>query len=99
MTEEVEEELARSLETARSLYGQIREHMEEVFSSSMYTGYEDHSVPQGKLDNFLKASLKKMILGAVAGAVIACGLWFLAGLAPEFTKNRKEQETGKEAAQ
>ena len=27
-----------------------------------------------------------------------CGLWFLAGLAPEFSRNRKEQNTGKEAA-
>ena len=32
------------------------------------------------------------------GLVIACGLWFLAGLAPEFSRNRKEQNTGKEAA-
>lgn len=98
LTEDVENELARSLSTAQSLYDQVREHMEEVFSSAMYTGYEDHSVPQGKLESFLKASLKKMIIGAVVGAVLACGLWFLAGLAPEFTKNRKDKEAGKEAA-
>ena len=98
VTEAIEEELSRSLSTAQSLYNQIREHMEEVFSSPMYTSYEDHSVPQGKLENFLTANLKKMIIGAVVGAVLACGIWFLAGLAPEFSKNRKAQETGREAA-
>lgn len=97
VTEAVEEELARSLSTAQSLYDRVREHMEEIFTSPMYTSYEDHSVPQGKLENFLIANLKKMIIGAVVGAVLACGLWFLAGLAPEFSKNRKAQETGKEA--
>ena len=48
--------------------------------------------------NFLSANLKKMIIGGVVGAVIACGLWFLAGLAPEFSKGRKAEEYGKEAA-
>ena len=35
-----------------------------------------------------------MIVGAVIGAVIACGLWFVAALAPEFTKmdNKKVKE-------
>ena len=54
------------------------------------------SAPQGKLDNFLKANVKKMLIGAVVGAVLACGLWFLAALAPEFRKNRPE-EAKKEA--
>ena len=98
VTEAVEEELTRSLSTAQGLYGKVRAHMEEVFASSMYTGYEDHSVPQGSVEGFLKASMKKMIIFGAAGAVLACGLWFLAGLAPEFSKNRKAQETGKEAA-
>ena len=35
---------------------------------------------------------------SVAGAVIACGIWFIAALAPEFGRRRKETETGKEAA-
>ena len=55
-------------------------------------------MPQGKQPNFLAASAKKIIIGAVAGVIIACGLWFLAGLAAEFSKSSKEQETGKEAA-
>ena len=87
VTEEVEAELARSVESAKTLYEQISAHMEEVFESPLYKTYEDHSTPQGKLDSFLTASLKKMIIGAVAGAVLACGIWFLAALLPEFSKN------------
>jgi len=94
VTEDIEAELARSVTTARSLYDQVRDHMEELFESPLYTTFEEHSMPQGKQENFLTASAKKMIIGAVVGLVIACGFWFLAGLAPEFTKNRKD---GKEA--
>ena len=97
VTEEVEAELARSVESAQTLYEQISAHMEEVFESPLYKTYEDHSTPQGKLENFLVASLKKMIIGAVAGVVIACGVWFLAALLPEFSKGRKEETDGREA--
>ena len=83
--------------TAQSLYDQIRDHMEELFDSPLYTTYEEHSMPQGKLQGFLAASAKKMMIGAAIGLVLALGLWFLAGLAPEFSKNRKVQESGKEA--
>ena len=98
VTEDVEAELARSVESAKALYEQISAHMEEVFDSPLYKTYEDHSAAQGKLDNFLVASMKKMIIGAVAGAVIACGIWFLAALLPEFSIGRKEEAGGKEAA-
>lgn len=87
VTEEVEAELARSVESAKVLYEQISAHMEEVFESPLYKTYEDHSAPQGKLQSFLVVSLKKMIIGAVVGAVLACGIWFLAALLPEFSKN------------
>ncbi len=97
VTGEIEAELNRTVETARSLYDQIREHMEELFESPLYTIYEDHSMPQGKLPNFLAASAKKMLIGAAIGLVIALGLWFLAGLSPEFSKNRKDRLSGKEA--
>ena len=98
VTEEVEVELARSVESAKTLYEQISAHMEELFESPLYKTYEDHSAPQGKLQNFLVASMKKMIIGALAGAVIACGIWFLAALLPEFSKGRKAEADGKEAA-
>ena len=98
VTDIIEEELTRSVSTAQSLYDQIRDHMEELFESPLYTTYEEHSMPQGKLQNFLAASAKKMLIGAAVGMIIACVLWFLAGLSPEFSKNRKAPKTGKEAA-
>ncbi len=97
VTEEVEAELARSVESAKALYEQISAHMEEVFESPLYKTYEDHSAPQGKVENFLSASLKKMIIGGAVGAVLACGIWFLAALVPEFSKGRKVEAKGKEA--
>ena len=36
---------------------------------------------------------KKMIIGGVVGVVLACGLWFLAGLIPEFSKNSGVKKT------
>ncbi len=98
VTEEVEKELARSFESAKTLYEQIREHMKEVFESPLYKTYEDHSAAQGKLPNFLVASLKKIIIGAVVGTIIAIGLWFLAALLPELSKGRRDEADGKEAA-
>ena len=96
---EAEAELNNVLAASRDLYEGIKAHMEELFKSPLYTTYSEHSAPQGELPNFLKASMRNMIIGAVAGAVIACGLWFLAALAPEFRRNRKDEEAGKEATQ
>ena len=98
VTEDIEAELICSIATAQSLYDQVRDHMEELYESPLYTTFEEHSVPQGKEESFLAASAKKMILGAIAGLIIGFGIWFLAGLLPEFSKDRKEQNTGKEAA-
>ena len=97
LTEEIEAELNRSVTTAQNLYGDIRDHMEELFDSPLYTTYEEHSMPQGKLQSFLTVSAKKMIIGGAIALVVALGLWFLAGLAPEFSKNRKAETNGKEA--
>ena len=98
VTEAVEAELARSVALARGLYQNIRAHMEELFTSQMYTTFEDHSAAQGKTENFLTASMKKMIIGGAAGVVIACGLWFLVGIMLEFSKGRKGEENKKEVA-
>ncbi len=97
VSEAVEAELVRSVESAKALYEQISEHMGELFESPLYKTYEDHSAPQGKLQSFLSASLKKMIIGGVVGIVLACGIWFLAALLPEFSKGRKIEAKGKEA--
>ena len=98
VTAEVEEELARSIASAQSMYKNIREHMEELFESQMYTTFEDHSAAQGKEQSFIAANVKKIIIFVALFVALGFGLWFLAGLAPEFSKSRKETETGKEAA-
>lgn len=98
VTAEVEEELARSMTSAQSMYASVREHMEEVLTSQTYTTFEDHSAPQGKEQSFITANLKKIIIFTVLFVALGCGLWFLAGLAPEFSKGRREEEYGKEAA-
>ena len=84
--------------SAQSVYANIREHMEELFESQMYTTFEDHSAPQGKEQNFITANLKKIIIFEVLFVVLGFGLWFLAALVPELSKGRKDEENGKEAA-
>ena len=93
-----EESLQQTMASCRAVYEGIKAHMEELIDSPFYTTYAEHTEPQDKLQNFISANLKKMIIGAIAGAVIACGLWFLAALAPEFKKGRKDEDEGKEAA-
>lgn len=98
VSEEIETELAKAIALAQEMYTGIRAHMEEVVSSPMFTTLEDHSAAQGKTENFLVASAKKIIIGVVIGIVIACGLWFMSALLPEFSKGRKAEGNGKEAA-
>ncbi len=87
------------LQTTKALcvetYDGVVAHMQEVMDSPFYKDFAGHTVPQGELPNFLTANLKNMIIGAVAGVVVACGLWFLAALAPEFRRNRKDDEDEK----
>ena len=96
--ETAEEDLKQTIASCRAVYEGVKAHMEEMIASPFYTTYAEHTEPQDSLPNFISANLKKMIIGAVAGAVIACGLWFLAALAPEFKKGRKDEDDGKEAA-
>ena len=98
VTTAVEEELARSMASAQGMYTNVREHMEELFESQMYTTFEDHSAPQGKEQSFIIANLKKIIIFVVLFVALGCGLWFLAALTPEFSKGRNVTENGKEAA-
>ena len=100
---DAEAELNKAIESVKNLYTGIREHMTELFASPIFTTYSEHSAPQGKLDNFLVASWKKMLIGGIAGAVIAFGCWFLAALAPELRHKKNDDDPkadaeGKEAA-
>ena len=76
--------------------------MKEIIVSPISTTYAESTGAQGKMPNFLVASAKTMAIGAVAGLVIACGLWFLSALAPEFlgqTAAEPKKKSGKEAAE
>ena len=101
--EQMDGELAKVMDRSRETYASISALMEEIISSPFYTNYAEHTVPQGKAQSFFAANLKNMVIGGVAGAVVACGLWFLAALAPEFRRGRKDDDpkaegNGKEAA-
>ena len=103
---DAEAETLQAVETAKNLYQGVRNHMTELFASSLFTTYSEHSAPQGEEESFLKASAKKIVIGAVAGLVIGCACWFLAALYPELRHKDKEKADapqagaeGKEAAE
>ena len=43
--------------------------------------------------------MKKVLIGAFAGIVIACGLWFISAIAPEFRSKKEKEFPVKEAAE
>ena len=103
---DAEAETLQAVETAKTLYQSVRDHMTELFASSLFTTYSEHSAPQGEEESFLKASAKKIVIGVAAGLVIGCALWFLAALYPELRHKDKEKADapqagaeGKEAAE
>ena len=101
---DAEAEILQAAETCSNLYEGLRAHMTELFVSSLFTTYSEHSAPQGEEANFLKASAKKMIIGGAVGFVAACAVWFLAALYPELQHKEKPPKAdgkdaeGKEAA-
>ena len=71
--------------------------MSEIFASAENNTYAQRSAAYGKTQSFLAASAKNMIIGAVAGAVIACGLWFMSGLIKEMKRGKKFDDEEMEA--
>lgn len=98
-TADVNDELERAMTLCHAAYKQVYAQMQEITTSVFYTTYAEHSVAQGKSKSFITAASKKMIIGAIGGLVIACGLWFLSALAPEFHRKGKEEEAAKEATE
>lgn len=88
-TAKAKTELAAAVKICHEVYAQICEQMEEIYSSSFYTTYANRSAAQGKAPSFLSANMKKMILGAVLGAFLACGLWFVSAFAAEMKRSGK----------
>lgn len=101
---EVEAELQNAISASYAAFEAINAHMEELMGRPLYNTYTEHSAAMGKTEGFLSASMKKVLIGLAVGALVAFGLWFLAGLAPEFTRRREEdgkdpKANGKEAAE
>ncbi len=88
-TEKAKVELAAAIKICHEVYTQICDQMEEIYSSSFYTTYANRSAAQGKAPSFLAANMKKMIIGAVLGAFLACGLWFVSAFAAEMKRSGK----------
>ena len=91
-----EAELKTAVDTTANIYQGIREHMAELFANAENTHYAEYSAAYGEGASFLSANMQKMILGAVLGAVIACVLWFMSALMPEFHRG-SENDKAKEA--
>ena len=101
-TERVNKELGEAVASIYTIYEGINNHMKEIIVSPISTTYAESTGAQGKMPNFLVASAKTLAIGAAAGLVIACGLWFLSALAPEFlgqTAAEPKKKSGKEAAE
>ena len=97
-TEKAKVELAAAIKICHEVYTQICDQMEEIYSSSFYTTYANRSAAQGKAPGFLAANMKKMIIGAVLGAFLACGLWFVSAFAAEMKRSGKADASGKAGA-
>ena len=73
-----------------TLYDGIYKHMKEIsqYTSNILT--IKNSYPEIKKTSLLASSGKKMIVGAIAGIVIACFFWFVAGLVPELQQDKEK---------
>ena len=94
-TDQASEELANAVQVCHEVYRQIYDQMKEITGSAFYTTYAEHSVAQGKSEGFLAAASKPVTMGAGVGVLIACCLWFLSALAPEFRGRKKAGEAGR----
>ena len=95
--EQVSDELSSVLSACQRAYDQVNDQFNEILQTSFFTTYANHTVAQGKSESFLSANAKKMVIGGVAGLIIACGLWFLDGVAPEF-RLKKDEDAGRKEA-
>ena len=91
-------ELNEALRICKEIYAQICEQLEEVYASTFFNMYAEHTVAQGNAESLISAAAKMMVIGGVAGAVIACGLWFLSALALEF-RGREEEDRQRKVAE
>ena len=96
LQEGIQGELEAAMESCKGIYQMVNDHMEEVFATAESQTYAQRSAAYGKSDSFLAAGAKYMIIGAVAGAVLACGLWFMSALIQEMKRGKKFEDEGTE---
>ena len=92
-------ELTNAIEVCKGNYNQIYAQMEEIIDSPFYKNYASHTTSEGKTESFITGSMKKVLVCAIAGIVIACGLWFISAIAPEFRSKKEKEFPVKEAAE
>lgn len=96
-TQEVKEELKKTVKVCEEAFKQVYDHMEEITGRPFYTSYMDFTSAQGETKGFVASNMKKMLIGAFAGAFLACGLWFVSAFAAEL-KRGSRKEDGKEVS-
>ncbi|MBQ9826397.1 MAG: hypothetical protein IJM61_04385 [Firmicutes bacterium] len=79
-------------ENATEVYELVTGYAKEFINSdTIMNGFMNTTSAQTKAESFFSPSnLKKAVIGGVAGAVIACCLWFAAGFIDEFRKEGRE---------
>lgn len=95
--DDINAELNGTLECCKDIYAMICNQMTEIFDSRDNNTYAQYSSAYGKTQNFLTANARNMILGAAAGAVVACALWFMSGLIKEMKRGKKFDDDEEEA--
>lgn len=92
----VNRELKNTLDLCINMYAQVYDHMSEIMNDYQYITLALHSTAYGKSLSFIEASMKKVLIGAALGAVVAFGWWFLKGLGKELKRGRKEEKIVRE---
>jgi hypothetical protein len=85
-------EFNRVFANATEVYDLVIDYAKEFINSdTIVNGFMNTTSAQTKSVNFFSSSnIKKAVIGGVAGAVIACCLWFAAGFIEEFRKEGRE---------
>ena len=91
---EAKEELRRAIDVCSGAYRQVYDHMSEIVERPFYNTYLEFSSAQGESEGFLGTNVKKMAVGAAAGAFLACGLWFASAFVAEM-KRANRRATGR----
>ena len=94
-TQEAEEELKRLLTNCQTVNTSVRAQMEEIHGSAFYNMMAEHSAALSTKQGFIQANIKKVGIGLAAGLFIGFVIWGISALVPEFSRNRKQENSFK----